>query len=65
MRALSVTFLIPVFGVLWGAVFLGETVGWSKLFGGNIQARSSVLPIRNGGTPRAHLRAAPRRPRVW
>jgi drug/metabolite transporter (DMT)-like permease len=25
-RALTVTFLIPVFGMLWGAVFLGETI---------------------------------------
>lgn len=33
-RALSVTFLIPVFGVLWGALFLNEPVGWSTLAGG-------------------------------
>jgi len=33
-RALSVTFLIPVFGVLWGALFLGEAVGWHTLLGG-------------------------------
>ena len=31
---LTVTFLIPVFGVLWGNVFLGETVGWHTLVGG-------------------------------
>ncbi|WP_291994481.1 DMT family transporter [Candidatus Accumulibacter sp. ACC003] len=33
-RALSVTFLIPVFGVLWGAIFLDEAVGWYTLLGG-------------------------------
>lgn len=33
-RALSVTFLIPVFGVLWGALFLDEAIGWETLFGG-------------------------------
>ena len=33
-RALSVTFLIPVFGVLWGALFLHEPIGWDKLTGG-------------------------------
>ena len=33
-KALSVTFLIPVFGVLWGALFLDEAVGWDKLTGG-------------------------------
>ncbi len=26
VRALTVTFLIPVFGLLWGAVFLGESI---------------------------------------
>jgi drug/metabolite transporter (DMT)-like permease len=28
MRATSVTFLIPVFGMLWGALFLGESVSF-------------------------------------
>lgn len=27
------TFLIPVFGILWGHLFLGETVGWQTLAG--------------------------------
>lgn len=31
--ALTVTFLIPVFGILWGALFLGERVGWHTLAG--------------------------------
>ncbi|MGB4063097.1 MAG: DMT family transporter [Azonexus sp.] len=31
--ALTVTFLIPVFGILWGSVFLGEHVGWHTLAG--------------------------------
>jgi len=31
--AASVTFLIPVFGVLWGAALLGETVTPSMLAG--------------------------------
>jgi len=29
-----VTFLIPVFGILWGVIFLGEHVGWHTLVGG-------------------------------
>jgi len=33
-RALSVAFLIPVFGVLWGALFLGEAIGWNAAAGG-------------------------------
>lgn len=31
--ALTVTFLIPVFGVLWGYLFLNEPVGWHTLLG--------------------------------
>jgi drug/metabolite transporter (DMT)-like permease len=31
--ALTVTFLIPVFGILWGALFLGEHVGWHTFVG--------------------------------
>ena len=30
---LTVTFLIPVFGVLWGHVFLDEIIGWHTLVG--------------------------------
>jgi len=33
-RALTVTFLIPVFGVLWGVLFLGEPLSPSMLAGG-------------------------------
>lgn len=33
-RALSVTFLIPVFGVFWGFIFLDEAVGWNMISGG-------------------------------
>jgi drug/metabolite transporter (DMT)-like permease len=32
--ALTVAFLIPVFGILWGVIFLGETVGWYTFVGG-------------------------------
>ncbi len=31
--ALTVTFLIPVFGVLWGYLFLNETLGWHTFIG--------------------------------
>ena len=33
-RAITVTFLIPLFGVLWGALFLGEALTPSMLAGG-------------------------------
>ena len=32
-RAISVTFLIPAFAVLWGALFLAEEPGVSMLLG--------------------------------
>jgi drug/metabolite transporter (DMT)-like permease len=33
-KAISVTFLIPFFGVLWGAIFLGERLTLGALAGG-------------------------------
>lgn len=35
-RTVAVTFLIPVFGVLWGALFLHERVTWNMLAGGGL-----------------------------
>jgi drug/metabolite transporter (DMT)-like permease len=35
-KAVTVTFLIPVFGVLWGDLFLHETVNTAMLIGGSI-----------------------------
>ena len=32
-RAITVTFLIPVFGLLWGALFLSESLTAAMLFG--------------------------------
>jgi len=32
-RAMTVTFLSPVFGVLWGVLLLGETLIWSSVIG--------------------------------
>ncbi|GAB2901912.1 DMT family transporter [Uliginosibacterium flavum] len=42
-RTLTVTFLIPVFGVLWGAVFLHETITPSMLIGGAIVLLGTAL----------------------
>jgi drug/metabolite transporter (DMT)-like permease len=41
--ALSVTFLIPVFGVLWGWAFLDEAVGWHTLIGGCVVVLGTML----------------------
>jgi drug/metabolite transporter (DMT)-like permease len=42
-RTLTVTFLIPVFGVLWGAVFLGEAVTPSMIGGGLVVLLGTAL----------------------
>jgi len=41
--ALTVTFLNPVFGILWGALFLGEAVGWHTLAGAAIVLVGTAL----------------------
>lgn len=41
--ALCVTFLIPVFGVLWGAVFLGEHVGLNTIIGAGVTIAGTML----------------------
>jgi drug/metabolite transporter (DMT)-like permease len=52
--ALTVTFLIPVFGVLWGNVFLGEHVGWYTLAGSLIVVAGTALVT--GFSPRLLVR---------
>lgn len=41
--ALTVTFLIPVFGILWGHLFLGEEVGWYTFAGATIVIAGTAL----------------------
>lgn len=42
-RAVSVTFLIPVFGILWGALFLDEAVTPAMLAGGAVVIAGTIL----------------------
>lgn len=44
--ALTVTYLIPVFGVLWGALFLGETISASMLAGAALVVLGTVCVLR-------------------
>src|SRR5260221_97686 len=44
--ALTVTYLIPIFGVLWGALFLGEPLGVAMIVGALIVIGGTVLVLR-------------------
>lgn len=41
--ALTVTFLNPLFGILWGAVFLHEVIGWYTIAGAGIVVGGTML----------------------
>jgi drug/metabolite transporter (DMT)-like permease len=66
-RGMTVIFVVPVFGVLWGAVFLGEAVHLATLLGGAVILFSVWLitrsPPRPGEPPRAPERLAVSRAR--
>jgi drug/metabolite transporter (DMT)-like permease len=50
VKSLTVTFLIPLFGVLWGALFLAEKLSWAHAAGGALIAGALWLVLR---TPKA------------
>ena len=62
--ALTVTFLVPVFGVLWGHAFLGEPLGWNTLVGAAIVIVGTALVtgFDPAGLFRRPVPAASRRP---
>ncbi|WP_417697322.1 DMT family transporter [Psychromonas sp.] len=41
--ALSVTFLVPLFGILWGSLFLGEQIGLNTLLGALLVVAGTIL----------------------
>ena len=45
VKAWTVTFLVPVFGVLWGALFLGEPVGIGTVLGGIVILAGTALVV--------------------
>jgi drug/metabolite transporter (DMT)-like permease len=47
-KAISVTFLIPFFGVLWGAIFFGETMTLGAVAGGGLILIGMVLVLGIG-----------------
>ena len=44
-RAVSVTFLVPVFGMLWGALYLGEAVTLPMLLGCTVILLGTALTL--------------------
>jgi len=53
ISALSVTFLIPVFGILWGVLFLDEQIDGGTIIGALVVLVGTALT--NGVTPRFFL----------
>ena len=45
--AQTVSLLIPAFGMLWGAVFLGESLGGTALAGAALIVAGTVLVMRS------------------
>jgi drug/metabolite transporter (DMT)-like permease len=48
---MTVIFVVPVFGVLWGALFLDETIHLSTILGGAVILLSVWLITRSPGAP--------------
>ena len=44
-RAITVTYLVPVFGVLWGVVFLAESFTWSMVLGAAVVLTGTMLVV--------------------
>lgn len=59
MRTLSVTYLIPLFAIVWGAIFLDETVTLSMAIGGGLilsgvalaNRRAPIRDVKSSGQP--------------
>jgi drug/metabolite transporter (DMT)-like permease len=50
-KALTVTFLIPVFAMAWGLIFLHESIAWSMILGAAIILVGTFLVAARRGTP--------------
>ncbi|KQN53771.1 MULTISPECIES: hypothetical protein [unclassified Erwinia] len=55
LKTLTVTFLIPPFGVLWGYLFLGETLSGGFISGGLVII-VAVWLVTGGAKPAAQIR---------
>ena len=48
VKSMTVTFMIPPFGVLWGALFLGEPLSMAHLYGGLLIALALWMVLKPG-----------------
>lgn len=62
LRSLTVTFLIPPFGILWGALVLGETLSQGFVLGGLVVCLSVWLVTSQASPPAVQVRAQPQDP---
>ncbi|UDM52178.1 DMT family transporter [Cupriavidus sp. MP-37] len=53
VRSLTVTFLIPPFGIVWGALFLGEALSWAHAAGGALIGLAVWLVLRPVAAPQS------------
>lgn len=53
VKSMAVTFLIPPFGVLWGALLLDEPLSMAHLYGGMLIAGALWLVLRPGKLAKA------------
>ena len=54
-RALMIAFLMPVFGMLWGALFLGETITLSMIAGCGLVIGGATIVLRPTGVRPSRL----------
>ena len=52
VKSMTTTFLIPPFGVLWGALLLDEPLGMAHVYGGVLIAAALWLVLKPGGPSR-------------
>ncbi|WP_434626435.1 EamA family transporter [Pseudomonas sp. Z5-35] len=57
VRSMTVTFLIPPFGVLWGALLLDEPLGMAHLYGGVLIAAALWLVLKPGAAKAGEVSA--------
>ena len=50
-RAMTVTYLMPAFGMLWGSLFLGETITLPMLAGATLIVAGTAAVVRRHRRP--------------